>query len=64
MPEFVHSATNQRLERTVGADRIGQDHARGVDTLPRIDQIYVLAAAIDEAQILSTGGNGRILRQG
>ena len=59
----VHCTANQRLERTVGADRIGQNQARGVHTLPRIDQVYVLGAGIDETQIVSPGGNGCILRQ-
>ncbi len=60
----VHGAAHQRLERAVGAGRIRQDLARGVDKLPRIDQVYVLGARVDKAKILRPAGDGSILRQG
>src|ERR1700734_3143492 len=57
-------AGDERLERTIGADGIGQDKSGRVDTLPRIDQVYVLGAGVDIAQILCIGRNRRVLRQG
>ena len=64
VPVLATCAADQRLERAIGADGVGQDQAGRVDTLPGIDQVDVLGAGVDIAQILSAGRNGRVLRQG
>ena len=59
-----HSPASIRLQCTVGADSVGQDHTGRVNTLPRVDQVDVLRAGVDVAELLSIRDNGGILGQG
>ena len=56
-------AADQRLQRAIGADGVGQDLA-GRGSILRIDQVDVLGAGVDIAELQCAGRDGSILRQG
>src|ERR1700721_1846442 len=58
-----HTPASIRLQCTVGADSAGQDHTGRVNTLPRVDQVDVLRAGVDVAELFSIRDDGGILGQ-